>query len=99
MEDKTANKQTGDPTCIQQTEGKTYRFKFQEVERRSEPCENINPICEQGPFAADEYVPRSGSTNEVLPGYVAPWGEEGAEEEIAEEEIAEDEVAEDEVPP
>ena len=65
----TANKHAGtvgnvaSGGCIQQTEGKTYMCKIQKIVHRAEACDKITPVCEQGPFAGDKYVPLSGSSD------------------------------------
>ena len=63
-----ANKKAGASQCIQQTEGKTYRCKIQKITHRTEACDKITPVCEQGPFATDKYVPLSNNTTAKNPG-------------------------------
>ena len=62
-----ANKKAGDPQCIQQTEGKTYRCKITKITHRKETCDEITPVCEQGPFATDKYVPLAVNTTAKKP--------------------------------
>lgn len=57
---RTANKVAGNPTCIQQPEGRAYRCKIQAVNHRNQSCDQLAPVCEQGPFPTDPYVPLEG---------------------------------------